>query len=96
MDLRALTTPGLVPQLTREDEFPTSLRTLPRARECECPFVNRADPRCSAHLSLGGVEFAYDHCFDEYTACSLYAELEDERQTELTIKGRRRSVPQAA
>lgn len=41
----------------------------------ECPFVDRADARCSVHLTMGGIGYAFDHCFDDFAACPVHAEL---------------------
>ncbi len=45
-----------------------------------CPFLNRADSRCSNHFSLDKLGSAFDHCFGEYKACSTYGEILDERR----------------
>ncbi|MFN4243376.1 MAG: hypothetical protein ACK4PI_09075 [Tepidisphaerales bacterium] len=45
----------------------------------ECPFVNRYDGRCSEHLTMGGLGYAYRYCFAEFAACPVYAELMAER-----------------
>lgn len=43
--------------------------------DAECPFVNRYDGRCSEHLTMGGLGYAYRHCFDDFAGCPVYAEL---------------------
>lgn len=45
-----------------------------------CPFLNRADSRCSRHFSLDNLDHAFDYCFDYYTGCSVYLELLAERR----------------
>src|SRR5690349_20652918 len=45
-----------------------------------CPFLNRADERCSAHFQLDHLGEAFEHCFDEYAACPIYLELLSERR----------------
>jgi len=45
-----------------------------------CPFLNRADSRCSRHFSLDNLDHAFDFCFDYYTGCSVYLELLAERR----------------
>lgn len=51
--------------------------------ERECPFVNRADARCSEHLTMGGMGYAFEHCFSKYESCPLHAELMQERSGSL-------------
>src|SRR5262245_57600255 len=50
-------------------------------REHHCPFLNRADSRCSDFFSIEQLQHAFEHCFHAYTACSVYQELLVERQT---------------
>ena len=45
-----------------------------------CPFLNRADQRCSTYFSLDRLTHAYEHCFDAYQACPIYLELLTERR----------------
>ena len=45
-----------------------------------CPFLNRSDSRCSDKFCLDHLQHAFEHCFGEYKACSVYRELLDERQ----------------
>jgi hypothetical protein len=40
-----------------------------------CPFLEKADPRCSAHLNLRNIVRAFAHCAGHYDHCPLYAEL---------------------
>jgi hypothetical protein len=49
-----------------------------------CPFLNREDARCARHLSLGGLDHAYDHCFAAYTTCTVYFDLLVERRVRRT------------
>jgi hypothetical protein len=45
-----------------------------------CPFLNRADWRCSDHFKLDGLRQAYSFCFDRYKKCPLYLQLLIERR----------------
>ena len=49
-------------------------------REHHCPFLNRADHRCSAFFSIERLQHAFEHCFDAYRSCAVYHELLVERQ----------------
>src|SRR5918999_747040 len=49
-------------------------------REHHCPFLNRADHRCSDFFSIEQLQHAFEHCFHTYKACAVYQELLDERQ----------------
>ncbi len=49
-------------------------------RESHCPFLNRADYRCSNHFSLDHLDRAFDHCFGAYQACPTYQEMLSERR----------------
>ena len=49
-------------------------------REHHCPFLNRADHRCSSFFSIERLQHAFEHCFDAYKSCGVYQELLDERQ----------------
>ena len=49
-------------------------------RENHCPFLNRADHRCSDFFSIEQLQHAFEHCFHAYKACSVYQELLVERQ----------------
>ena len=40
-----------------------------------CPFVNKTDVRCAAHLTLKNLNQAFAHCADLYRACPAYKEL---------------------
>jgi hypothetical protein len=48
--------------------------------ESHCPFLNRADRRCSNHFSLDKLDQAFDHCFGKYQACGTYQEMLGERR----------------
>ena len=48
--------------------------------EHNCPFLNRADERCSKYFHLDQLEHALGHCFDAFEACPVYAERLEERQ----------------
>ena len=45
-----------------------------------CPFLDRADCRCSAHFSLDRLGHAFGFCFGSYRTCPVYAELLSERR----------------
>jgi hypothetical protein len=45
-----------------------------------CPFLNRADERCSQHFSLDRLAYAFRYCFDGYVVCPTYLELLRERR----------------
>jgi hypothetical protein len=49
-------------------------------REPHCPFLNRADHRCSTFFSIEQLQHAFEHCFHAYKSCSVYQELLVERQ----------------
>jgi len=44
-----------------------------------CPFLNRSDHRCAEHFNLDQLDFALEHCFDQYQTCPIYFELLNER-----------------
>jgi hypothetical protein len=45
-----------------------------------CPFLNRADGRCSTFFSLDRLDHAFEYCFGEYQQCPVYLELLVERR----------------
>src|SRR5258706_16151746 len=45
-----------------------------------CPFLNRADERCSEHFHLEKLQHAFAHCFDHFHACPVYIERLIERR----------------
>jgi hypothetical protein len=45
-----------------------------------CPFLNRSDARCADHFSLERIGYAFEYCFDQYSACPTYSLLLNERQ----------------
>ena len=45
-----------------------------------CPFLNRADARCSDAFSIEKLDHAFKYCFGRYTYCSVYMELLIERR----------------
>jgi hypothetical protein len=49
-------------------------------RAHHCPFLNRADDRCSTNFSLDRLDHAFGYCFGSYAQCAMYAELLNERQ----------------
>jgi hypothetical protein len=40
-----------------------------------CPFVDKSDARCAAHMTLQNVVQAFLHCANRYTECSVYSQL---------------------
>jgi hypothetical protein len=46
-----------------------------------CPFLNRADERCSGHFNLDGLEQAFAHCFGDFDSCPHHGELSREHTT---------------
>ncbi|HXE52401.1 MAG TPA: hypothetical protein VN541_05265 [Tepidisphaeraceae bacterium] len=58
-----------------------------------CPFLNRADVRCSAFFSLDRLGYAFAHCFSGYQSCGVYAELLGERRTRRANAGAGRDGP---
>ncbi len=57
-------------------------------RAHHCPFLNRADDRCSNNFSLDRLDRAFDHCFGSYARCAVYAELLSERRMLRSSAGR--------
>ena len=45
-----------------------------------CPFINRADARCSHNFTLDRLQQAYGLCFNSYHACPVFVELLAERR----------------
>jgi hypothetical protein len=45
-----------------------------------CPFLNRADSRCSENFNLDRLGYAFRYCFDKYRTCPNYLELLVERR----------------
>lgn len=40
-----------------------------------CPYVENADARCAAHLTLRNIFSAFEHCVDQYSCCRIYQDL---------------------
>jgi hypothetical protein len=40
-----------------------------------CPYVNKADRRCTTHLTLVNLAYAFTYCADRHIDCPVYAEL---------------------
>jgi hypothetical protein len=38
-----------------------------------CPFVDLADPRCAARLTMANLVSAFAYCADRYTDCPVYS-----------------------
>ena len=34
-----------------------------------CPFLDKSNPRCAAHLTLSNILGAFSHCADRYGEC---------------------------
>lgn len=52
----------------------------------ECPFVHGADPRCAEHLTVSGMSHAFDHCFDDFSACPLYHAKQHEARAQARLR----------
>ena len=52
-----------------------------------CPFLNRADERCSEHFHLEKLQHAFAHCFDHFHACPVYIERVIERRMQRQSAG---------
>jgi hypothetical protein len=46
-----------------------------------CPFLNRHDSRCGEHMSLAGLDHAFNYCFGRYQGCPVYFQMLIERRT---------------
>ena len=53
---------------------------MPAETVSHCPFLNRADPRCSSSFKLERMRHALEFCFDQYQSCPHYAQQLAERQ----------------
>ena len=40
-----------------------------------CPFIDEADVRCTARLTLRELARAFSECADGYTKCPIYQEM---------------------
>ncbi len=40
-----------------------------------CPFVNKSDARCAAHLTLQNIASAFTDCAGQHIKCPVYQEL---------------------
>jgi hypothetical protein len=58
----------------------------------QCPFINRADSRCSQNMTLERLQYAFSHCFGTYHACPSFVELMADRKMRrgenVTLTGR--------
>ena len=52
-----------------------------------CPFLNRADARCSQNFHLDSLGHAFRHCFGQFKACPTYVELLVERRVKRMMAG---------
>ena len=43
-----------------------------------CPFLDKSDARCAAHLSLASLASAFAHCADRFCDCPVYQALAKE------------------
>ena len=41
----------------------------------DCPYLDVGDSRCSEHLSIGHLEYAFERCTDSYMDCPVYRTL---------------------
>jgi hypothetical protein len=72
--------------------FPFGINHAPRARTpmigcvrsntpaSHCPFLDRADERCSNRFRLEHLKHAFKFCFGRYKACPMYLQLQVERR----------------
>jgi hypothetical protein len=44
-----------------------------------CPFVDKTDVRCSAHLTFRNLFSAFERCAGEFAFCKVYQELLQEK-----------------
>jgi len=70
--------PAVQPPITNDGEREGTREGMFHHGE-HCPFLNRADHRCSGFFNLNNLDHALEHCFDRYEACSVYATLFSER-----------------
>lgn len=49
--------------------------------ERHCPFLNREEARCAAHLRVGHLQHAFSRCFGDFEGCPAYGEIRAERRT---------------
>ncbi len=40
-----------------------------------CPFLNNSDVRCNRHFRLDQMQLAFKHCFGNYLACPIAAQI---------------------
>ena len=59
---------------------------MPSKRK-HCPFLNRADHRCSEAFSLDNLDHAFRCCFGRYQACTIYLEMLVERRARRSSPG---------
>ena len=56
-----------------------------------CPFLEKSQSLCAAHLTLSNITSAFTHCAGRYEECPAYAELmallhpERQRDPELVL-----------
>lgn len=43
-----------------------------------CPYLEKADGRCAAHLTFANLFSAFEHCADTFTACRVFQQLAQE------------------
>src|ERR1700733_6287863 len=61
-----------------------------------CPFLNRADVRCSKHFHLDHLSYTYEYCFGRYKHCAVYVERLVERRVDRTWGNSRENESDAA
>lgn len=80
------------------------MNPVPRLVESVCPYLDRDDPRCAAHLRLGRLGQAFDLCLSRPAACATHQQIRRETprieptRIAITIHGQRpqRLAPRAA
>lgn len=40
-----------------------------------CPYLEKSNSRCSAHLNMWNITQTFAHCAGEYGSCPVYQEL---------------------
>lgn len=45
---------------------------------CDCPHIDRNDPRCASRLTLGHLDQAFDLCVGAFNRCPIFTRLRNE------------------
>jgi hypothetical protein len=60
--------------ITLNDAKGRVIQMMADQHQHHCPFINRADERCSEHFHLDDLNHAFDFCFDRFKRCPVYKE----------------------